>query len=44
MTGTLIKTENKFNGQVTEIRLNQPPANILNAKMMAEISHQISDD
>ena len=44
MAYELIKVEEKYNGAVTEITLGPPPANILSAKMMEEISAQLVED
>ena len=44
MAYELIKVEEKFDGAVTEITLGPPPANILSAKMMEEISTQLAED
>lgn len=44
MSYELIKVEEKYDGAVTEIILGPPPANILSAKMMEEISAQLAED
>lgn len=41
MSYEMIKVEEKSEGEITEITLNQPPANILSAKMMKEIETQV---
>ncbi|MBU3915555.1 enoyl-CoA hydratase/isomerase family protein [bacterium] len=41
MTYKTIRVEELYEGEVTEITLNTPPANILSAKMMAEIKTQL---
>lgn len=38
MGNELIKAEDRYDGEVTEISIGPPPANILSAKMMDEIS------
>lgn len=40
----LITVEQKYDGAVTQITLGPPPANILSAKMMQEISTQLAED
>jgi cyclohexa-1,5-dienecarbonyl-CoA hydratase len=39
-----IRVEEKFGGQISEIRLNTPPANILSEKMIREISHRLDEE
>ena len=44
MNYELIKVEESFDGEVSEITLGPPPANIVSAKMMEEISVQLKED
>lgn len=44
MTYKHIIVEERFSGQVTEIRLASPPANILSSAMMGEIREQLQKD
>jgi cyclohexa-1,5-dienecarbonyl-CoA hydratase len=44
MTYKLIKVAETNDGEVTEIALGPPPANILSAEMMKEISSQLGED
>ncbi|MBI4926049.1 MAG: enoyl-CoA hydratase/isomerase family protein [Bdellovibrio sp.] len=39
-----IKVEKKFDGQISEISLNTPPANILTSKMLREISEALAQE
>ena len=39
-----IEVAEKFEGEVTEIALGPPPANILSAEVMREISSQLEED
>jgi cyclohexa-1,5-dienecarbonyl-CoA hydratase len=44
MAYELIKVKERYDGAVTEITLGPPPANILTAKMMEEISDRLAED
>ena len=44
MAYELIKVEETFEGEVTEITLGPPPANIVSAKLMEEVSAQLKDE